>query len=302
MKRCPLITVGMPVYNCESTVAESIASILNQTFTDWELVILDDGSRDATVAVARKFADPRIRVVEGGRNRRLAACLNVIVAECRTRLFARMDGDDIAYPGRFEKQLLLLEGNPELDLIGSSSLIFDHAGVAHGLRRADLTHKDICGRPWSVSNLAHVTWMGRTTWFQRNPYDASTVCAQDRDLLTRTRRTSRFAALPDVLMGIRESAPLWRKLRPSRKQMLKTFVREGIRQRDPSLLFVTAPCELMKFGLDFVATSTGLNHRLLRHRLPPVPAEFVEEWNDVLAKTHARVAREIGVGEAFQYA
>jgi glycosyltransferase involved in cell wall biosynthesis len=302
MKRSPLVTVGMPVYNCEDTVAESIASILNQSFTDWELVILDDGSRDGTVAVARKFNDQRIRVVEGGRNRRLAACLNAIVAECTTAFFARMDGDDIAYPGRFEKQLLMLERDPGLDLIGSSSLVFDHAGVAHGLRRAAETHADICGHPWSVSNLAHVTWMGRTAWFRRNPYDASTVCAQDRDLLTRTRRDSRFAALPDVLMGIRESAPLWRKLRPSRKQMLKTFVREGMRQRDPSLLFVTAPCELVKLGLDFVATSTGLNHRLLRHRLPPVSAAVIAEWNDVLRTTRARVGQEIDAGETCQYA
>jgi glycosyltransferase involved in cell wall biosynthesis len=295
MNTARLITVAMPVYNCQDTIAESIASILNQTIPDWELIVLDDGSKDHTVSVARRFTDPRIRVIEGGRNRRLAACLNAISSDSRSEYFARIDGDDIAYPERFEKQLKAFAQDPALDLLGGSSIIFDGHGVAHGLRRAFRTHAQICGRPWSVSNLAHVTWFGRTAWFKQNPYDERCVCAQDRDLLTRARRHSRFAALPDVVMGIRESVPQWRKLWPSRKQMLRTALREGIRQLDPSLLFITSGAELLKLGIDFVATSTGLNHRLLKYRVPPVPAELVAEWNDVFEETRARVAQEIGV-------
>jgi glycosyltransferase involved in cell wall biosynthesis len=284
----------MPVYNCEATVAEAIASILNQTFKDWTLVIYDDGSIDSTVRIAQKFADPRIQVVQGGLNRHLAGCLNAIVASCKTEFFARMDGDDIAYPHRFEAQLSAIEGNPALDLLGGSSVIFDDSGRAHGLRCAAQSHADICGHPWSVSNLAHVTWFGRSAWFHKNPYDERTVCAQDRDLLTRTRRNSTFGAVSDVVMGIRESRPQWRKLLPSRKQMLITFVREGYRQRDPSLLLVTAFLEVAKFGLDFAATSTGLNYRLLKHRVPSVPPETARQWWEVFESTRVRVVQEIG--------
>ena len=295
MSESPLITIGMPVYNCESTIAESIASILNQTFEDWELIVLDDGSRDDTMAIARQFDDPRIRFVNGGRNRGLPACLNTIVANCKTPLFARMDGDDIAYPRRFEKQLAALERNPEVDLLGGSILIFDGTGDARGFRRAAVTHAEICGRPWRIANLVHVTWIGRATWFLKHPYNEWATHAQDRDLLIRSRRESRFAALPDTLAGVREARPLWSKLLPARKQMLKTAIQEGARQRDPGLLFGTAAAEILKCGLDFVATSTGLDHRLLRHRIPPVSPDRVEEWRNVLESTRARVLEEIGV-------
>lgn len=298
MTRHAVITIGMPVYNCEATVAEAIASILNQTFEEWKLVVYDDGSTDGTVLRVRRFDDPRIQVVEGGRNRHLASCLNTIVAGCKTEFFARMDGDDIAYPKRLEVQLGTIKRDATLDLLGGSSVIFDDGGLAHGVRQSAQTHVEICGHPWSVSNLAHVTWVGRTSWFQRYPYDAQALYAQDRDLLTRTRCTSRFGAVSDVVMGIRESRPQWRKLLPSRKQMLKTFVREGVRQGDLSLLFVTAPLEVAKLGLDFVATSTGLNYRLLKYRVPPVSPPLVAEWNEVLEQTRARVAKETGISEA----
>src|ERR1017187_86426 len=143
MSARPLVSIGMPVYNCESTVAEAIASIINQTFDDWELVVFDDGSRDGTLNVARRFSDPRIRVVQGGCNRGLPACLNRIISQCDTELFARMDGDDIAYPHRFEKQLEALNKNPEVDLLGGSTLVFNRIGVAHGFRRSLETHQAI---------------------------------------------------------------------------------------------------------------------------------------------------------------
>jgi glycosyltransferase involved in cell wall biosynthesis len=294
----PLVTIGMPVYNCESTIAESIASILNQTFQDLELIIFDDGSRDNTVRVARQFTDSRIRVIEGGRNRGLPACLNEVIARSETELFARMDGDDIAYPHRLEKQIGKLAANPQTDLLGGSILIFDQNGAARGLRRTEETHHAICGHPWSISKLAHVTWIGRTAWFRRHRYSEWSTHAQDRDLLTRTRRGATFAGIPDVLVGVREAAPSWRKLLPARRQMLRTALQEGVRQLDPSLLFVTSSAELFKLGLDFVATSTGLDRRLLKYRVPFVPPQFVAEWNEVLEQTRARVVREVGVSEA----
>src|ERR1700684_499695 len=101
---CPLVSIGMPVYDCEKTIAVSLRSILNQTFTEWELIIIDDGSQDGTLARAREFDDPRIRIVDGQRNLGLPARLNQAVHLSGGTYFARMDGDDIAYPERIEKQ------------------------------------------------------------------------------------------------------------------------------------------------------------------------------------------------------
>ena len=289
-----LVSIGMPVYNCESTIAESIASILNQTFEEWELIVFDDGSKDGTLYVARQFSDPRIRVVEGGCNRGLPACLNRIISQSDTELFARMDGDDIAYPQRFEKQLKALEQNPQVDLLGGSTLIFNRTGVAHGFRHSAVTHKAICGMPWRIANLVHVTWIGRTEWFQRHPYNEWSTHSQDRDLIIRVRNDATFASLPDVLVGVREDAPVWAKLIRARRQLIRTALTEGIRQFDPVLLFVMTAAEVAKCGLDLIATSTGLGHRLLKYRVPPVSPERVAEWQDVLSMTRARVLREIG--------
>jgi glycosyltransferase involved in cell wall biosynthesis len=246
------------------------------------------------VAVARQFVDPRIRVVEGDVNRNLPTCLNSIIAQCKSRVFARMDGDDIAYPLRLEKQLEAMERNPGVDLLGGSILIFNDAYEASGFRKAAQTHAEICGPPWRVSNLPHVTWMGRSEWFKLHPYSLWASHAQDRDLLTRVRREANFAAIPDVLVGVRESKPVWRKLLASRRQMLKTAFREGVRQRDPALLLVTTTAEMMKCGLDAAATLTGLNYRLLKHRVPPVPSGLAAEWQGVLEATRARVLAETG--------
>ena len=100
-----LVSIGMPVYNCAATVAQAIRSILNQTFEDWELLIVDDGSTDDTLKVIASFKDPRIIVSKGERNEGLPARLNDCVRRARGKYFARMDGDDIAYPERLRKQL-----------------------------------------------------------------------------------------------------------------------------------------------------------------------------------------------------
>lgn len=286
----PTISIGMPVFNCETTVADSIASILNQSYKDWELVVYDDGSRDRTMEVARRFSDPRIRIIDGQENRGLPSCLNRIIESCGSKYFARMDGDDIAYPRRLEEQVSALEQNPEIDILGSSILILDEAGEANGLRRARETHKAICGPPWSIAIMPHVTWMGRTEWFKSHPYDEIATHAQDRDLLIRSRRHAKYGALQSVLMGVREVI-VWRKQKIARMQLLRTAFVQGLRQHDPSLFFLTTAAEFLKCGIDFIATFTGLNHRLLRYRVPPVDAASVAEWQSVLSETRATVAK-----------
>src|SRR5690349_16140442 len=116
--RSPLLSVGLPVFNAASTLPLAISSIVAQTFRDWELLILDDGSSDSSVAVANGFRDSRIRVISDGRHAGLSERLNQAVALSRGRYFARMDADDCSYPERFERQLGFLQHNREVDLVG----------------------------------------------------------------------------------------------------------------------------------------------------------------------------------------
>ena len=108
----PLVSIAMPFYNAERTIATSIRSILLQSHTNWELLLCDDGSTDASRALAGSFHDPRI-VVWGDQQRlQLGARLNECIERARGEYIARMDADDIAYPRRLEKQLRFLMDHP----------------------------------------------------------------------------------------------------------------------------------------------------------------------------------------------
>jgi hypothetical protein len=218
----------------------------------------------------------------GNCNVGLPARLNQIIAQCDSEYFARMDGDDVAYPRRFEVQLNALREHPEIDLLGGSILIINDAGETIGFRRAVETHRDICGTPLRFSNLTHVTWMGRTAWFRKHRYDPKLTHTQDRVLLLGARRDSVFAALPDTLAAVRENQPVWGKLVRARKQLIYSTFKEGLRQHDLGLLFLSPVVEIGKCALDRVATATGLGHRLLRHRVPPFSAAQAAEWQCVL--------------------
>jgi len=275
------VTIGMPVYNCRATVAEAIASILTQTFEDWELVVYDDGSRDGTQDVVRRFIDRRIRLVVGETNRGLPARLNEIVRQSRSAFFARMDGDDVAYPNRLLRQVEFLRNHPEVDMVAGATAVFDSEGEAIGVRRGPLEHKQICARPISGFPMAHPTWLGRTSWFHCNPYREDAVRMEDWALLFRAYRQSRFANLQEVILGYREDSLSLRKLALARwykSRFLVEFARTDGR-------YVSAlegmSREAAKLMIDAFALRTGLNHRVLKHRVPPISRAEMDEWRGV---------------------
>jgi glycosyltransferase involved in cell wall biosynthesis len=285
----PTVSIAMPVFNCEKTVGCAIRSIQAQTFQHWELIVIDDGSCDRTLAVAKTFDDPRIRLVNGGKNLGLPIRLNEAVALGRGRYFARMDGDDISYPTRIEQQLVYLQQHPEVDLLGGTISIFDANGDLIGIRAARLTHAEICGTWWRHTTLAHVTWMGPIEWFRKNPYCPNALTTQDRELLTRTQHHSRFAAIPDILVGVREPTISLKKIIPTRWSFVGVTLRYGIQHRKVFLAAVNASAEVAKLLLDMFAVGTGLNYRILKHRATPTldPA-IAAEWQSVWNLAHAR--------------
>ena len=124
------ISVLMGVYNCESTLAEAVGSIVSQTYPEWELIICDDGSNDGTLAKAKEFAaaEPRIKVLENGRNLGLSKTLNRCFGESTGEYIARMDGDDRCDSERFEKQAAFLDSTDEYAIVSSSMKLFDENG------------------------------------------------------------------------------------------------------------------------------------------------------------------------------
>lgn len=124
MNKSPKVTVLMPVYNVALYVAEAIESILNQTYSDFELLIINDGSTDSTSEEVFKFSDSRIRFVENDQNIGLANTLNRGIDLARGEYIARMDGDDISLPERLRKQVAILDTHPDIDICGAGYRFF----------------------------------------------------------------------------------------------------------------------------------------------------------------------------------
>ncbi|MBQ8134249.1 MAG: glycosyltransferase [Clostridia bacterium] len=128
----PKISVIMGVYNCKSEemLNKSVNSIIEQTFTDWEFIICNDGSTDDTLTKLQKAAkkDRRIRIISYEQNKGLANALNFCIQHSKGEYIARQDDDDISNPDRFEKQLKVFEEHPEYAIVGSNATVFDDNG------------------------------------------------------------------------------------------------------------------------------------------------------------------------------
>lgn len=127
----PKISVLMGIYNCADTLPEAIDSILAQTCTDWELILCDDGSTDDTYAVAEGYQNrypEKILLLKNDRNMGLNYTLNHCLAQASGEYMARMDGDDVSLPERFEKELAVLEAEPSVSVVSCPMIYFDEAG------------------------------------------------------------------------------------------------------------------------------------------------------------------------------
>lgn len=133
MNSSPLVSVVMPVYNGEKYLAEAVESILNQTFRDFEFIIIDDGSTDGTAQILEQYGrgDSRIRICHQENAGVVAAC-NRGIGLARGKYIARMDADDIALRHRFQAQVGFLESNPDVALVGSAISFIDAEGRGHG--------------------------------------------------------------------------------------------------------------------------------------------------------------------------
>jgi glycosyltransferase involved in cell wall biosynthesis len=158
----------MPAYNAENFIFEAIQSILNQTFTNFEFIIINDGSVDKTESIIKKFNDPRIVYVKNDFNKNIVDSLNIGIEIARGLYIARMDADDIADIFRFEKQINYLNKH-NLDIIGSNALAFGNFGQKKFLKmpekELDLTYFFLLYSPF-----LHPTIFGKSECFKKFKY------------------------------------------------------------------------------------------------------------------------------------
>jgi hypothetical protein len=187
----------MTVYNGREHVEEAARSILDQTFDDLELVVVDDGSTDGSADLVRGLGDERVRVFSQG-NKGLAAALNAGIAHARGELVARMDADDVSHPDRLRRQVELLRARPDVAVVGTSFDVVDAGGATVDAFWA-LPHDDDIRRELLVRNpFGHGTTMVRRAVLD-DVGGYRLVPIEDYDLWFRVLRRHRGANLPESL-------------------------------------------------------------------------------------------------------
>jgi len=201
--KCPLVSVVMPVYNGDRYLREAIESILNQTFTDFEFIIINDGSTDKTEEIILSYDDKRISYVKNESNLKISETLNKGIALAQGEYIARMDADDISYPDRFEKQVLFMEENVDIGVCGTWLRTL---GDLNEVWQVPVSHKEISTQMLFNSCLMHPTvFIRKSLLLNGYLYDDDFTCVEDYELWVRLSDKTLFHNIPEVLLDYRIS-------------------------------------------------------------------------------------------------
>ena len=221
------ITVGIPFYNNEKTLLNAIVSVFAQTHTDWELILIDDGSTDSSLKIAQSIDDPRVKVISDGKHKGLCARLNEIIDLAKGDFIARMDADDIMHPNRLERQLDEFKNNPDLDLVSSGMYAINDLMRPLGMR-SFVDIEDTAHNVLRKGLCIHVSVMGKREWFKNNKYDENFVRAEDHELWCRTHKDLKFKRIDEPLMFVTEYDSFsLKKYYQSTKTQRKIFLTYG---------------------------------------------------------------------------
>lgn len=224
----PKVTVLMPAYNAEKYIAEAIDSILNQTFTDFEYLIIDDGSTDNTWKIIQEYArkDQRIVAVLNEKNLRISATLNRGIDLAKGEYIARMDADDWSYPERLEKQVDFMDKNPDMVVSGGTIEICDSELKFLNLRGYNLDDKNIRSRLFRYSPFCHPSIICKTEVAKKvEGYNLDLVVAEDYDFYFKMGRFGLFGNLEDSLLRLRTHKNSLSATKARRQECLTIYIR-----------------------------------------------------------------------------
>ncbi len=199
----PSISVIVPVYNGGKFIKEAVDSILNQSFSDFELIVVDDCSNDDTYEIVDelKRTDKRLRIYQNNSNVGVAATLNFGISVAKGKYIARMDADDISASNRLFRQLKYLENNPDLDIVGSWYQTFGEG--KERIIKTPVIHEKIRDTLFFGNCIAHPTVMFKKESFNRYCYSLKHLHTEDYELWCRTIDKLKFANIPEILLKYR---------------------------------------------------------------------------------------------------
>jgi glycosyltransferase involved in cell wall biosynthesis len=199
MNKVPAVSVVMPVYNAGGFLHQAIQSVFAQTFTDWELIIVDDASTDGSFQYLRRISDQRVHLVRNERNLRHPATVNRGNELARGKWIARMDADDIILPTRLEKQVEALEDHPEVDVVGCGNIMTDVDLKPIVVQRFVTTNREIKRMPTLFYPITYASLVGKAAWWKRWRLDPEAVEQTSFDLFFRSHRETIFCNISDPL-------------------------------------------------------------------------------------------------------
>lgn len=207
----------LSVHNGERYLEESIRSVLNQTYRDFEFLIVDDGSTDGSVNIIQSIGDPRVRLLALSSNQGVGAALRFGVTQCKGDFIVKIDGDDVYHPQKFQKQLDYME-RTSVDVLGTLVSYFPDTEEIRctprfqsikrnePIHNAIITHDDIGKVIFTCKPMQHPTYMIRRDLLLRNNYHPLRI-GEDHDLFLRLyMKGCTFFKLPEILTYVRTSA------------------------------------------------------------------------------------------------
>lgn len=201
MKKTPLISVVLSVYNGERFIARAIASVLIQDYKNFEFIIVDDASTDSTATIINSFNDPRIRLVSLAKNEGVANALNHALTMVHGTYIAKMDADDISLPTRFKTQVTWLEKHPDIDCVGTGYGVISESGNLLKLGGVLTSHKDIVREMHFRNSFVHGSLMIRRKFIVDNnfSYPKNARYNEDYTLLLKMKEKGMLSNIPKVL-------------------------------------------------------------------------------------------------------
>lgn len=210
----PRVTVLMTVYNGERFLPAAVRSVLEQTFPNLELLVVDDGSVDATARILAQFAedDERVRILRNARNLGRSASAALGVEHASGEFLARLDADDVSEPRRIERQVAFLEEHHDIDVVGSWATEIDERDVAVGMRRVPTEPREIRELIWANPIIHSSSMVRHEALLRIGSYDRSLPNLEDYELWFRGAASGlRMANLPEPLIRYRVAPHQWRK-------------------------------------------------------------------------------------------
>lgn len=219
MNEQKLISVIMPVYNAGDFLVEAIQSIRSQTYKNWELIAIDDGSTDNSLKILKQFAkkDKRIKIFHFSKNKGIAAALNKGLDKAKGYYIARMDADDISLPRRFETQVKYLQDHQDVIAVGSQIKLINEQGKNIGYKTFPDDHQRLYEMMMTIMAIQHPTLLTYTNFIKKCRYENHTT-AEDVSMFFQLLQYGHFGNVPQTLFKYRI-----RKNSNSLKNPKKTF-------------------------------------------------------------------------------